>query len=1326
MEAPMNRLKKYGSDYVKKLRSYNSTLLNREGVVQALEFAGRDIGSLRLFLDDMREGITFPPRMVTEIGYPYIDQAFLKSYIKMVQSLRKTKKELPKPMKVAEKVMADYFLIRKKAIARQKKCSVNAVLDRDVFYPTSAEVEKNKGNYLQVGNPNYALSYILSNMISREIELIKKNKSKDKLPPLIEENVHKEIQSAFSKYHEKYVLSEGKILRCNLNQKGVYFGDDFYLKEGKITTIDTTKKVILNGLIIDVETNEIENPMGIPEENIDEIRNKIKNKKLKLVPYDKKGRKALLGENEPIFIVKEGKEVSVFELMCEQNGEDFARAVRDYDTAILTIPNILNIVKYIGSEANEWILEYLLSLKSVQMENINTPYNVLTHLFMAGYVPYYNKELADKYIDKINALVPLDASKDVSEQDVSVPANIAMRLASEYLKDKRQLLAQKKECDESEIKDIDLLCVTSLEEQDALSVFYRDVEKLCTFGTDRYMDYYMINAIKRNIDKIKRAEFPRREDIYGTSSLSIQVLKRGGKISIKNRYNHTVSDPDNTYFSNPNHISKGLTTALKNELGVSFETTEKRLPYHYQYIGKSLFKSSCEINGIIFGENCYSIDGKIYQIDERKEILVENYLINLKEKTVISIPERESNDSYWDRNIAVLKQELEGKRLEVRIDKKTKERVLFADGKEVLRLNGSRLVELTLPSTTTLADREIVDFEWLKCFTAPHLTEIGEGCISCPNLRHFSAPHLKKVGRGTFCGVDFYFTNMQVDTLKKQGFFFISKIFFNANLNEFSDVASYDENFAIIAVLNQEIKGKKVTLKEGKKVKEVYANGQKILSFEKVDQYNWNITYLNLPTIRNLPANALNRLESLKEARFENLEVMGKHNIVRFRSLKKLYIPHVQKIEPLNELDFEEQEIVYNRELLEKNGIIKVGSYLIDTAHSHILNMSYFSRYDNCIANELKDKKLAVEKNENSLIVKADGVDILTFKDGHLLKIHLPTCKRISYLSLDMVTYLEEISAPLVEEIDNVINNCPQLKRINIPHLKKIANSINSVPKLEEIDFKEVESITGLSFGNVTAKRISLPKFETTDFSFPPLNGCVDFDVPAVTKNNCILFAGLIIDQNKGQLETVFSGINDVINNELKDKKITIQDCEGGRLLCADGKPVLKEENGCLTGLYLNQTEEIKCTSFFNENPYLKEFVAPNLKEVNGLIIDRFLCNCPQLEKIECPNLETVSGPVFCGLEKVTRLSLPKLKNVSCYGVLSELPNLVELNVPELKNVPFRFLDKTPKLEVLNAPLLNNRLKVLRYHPNKRKILKKMQQKKDVMMHLKYAGTLAK
>ena len=66
-------------------------------------------------------------------------------------------------------------------------------------------------------------------------------------------------------------------------------------------------------------------------------------------------------------------------------------------------------------------------------------------------------------------------------------------------------------------------------------------------------------------------------------------------------------------------------------------------------------------------------------------------------------------------------------------------------------------------------------------------------------------------------------------------------------------------------------------------------------------------------------------VRSLKEARFENLEVVEENNFSS--KIKKLYIPHVQEIGINNELDFEKQEIVYNRELLEKNGIIKYGDY---------------------------------------------------------------------------------------------------------------------------------------------------------------------------------------------------------------------------------------------------------------------------------------------------------------------------------------------------------------------------------------------------------------
>ena len=48
---------------------------------------------------------------------------------------------------------------------------------------------------------------------------------------------------------------------------------------------------------------------------------------------------------------------TVFDRIKNQNGEKFAKEIRDYHGGILEIPNIVKIVKYAGTEAQP-IMEY--------------------------------------------------------------------------------------------------------------------------------------------------------------------------------------------------------------------------------------------------------------------------------------------------------------------------------------------------------------------------------------------------------------------------------------------------------------------------------------------------------------------------------------------------------------------------------------------------------------------------------------------------------------------------------------------------------------------------------------------------------------------------------------------------------------------------------------------------------------------------------------------------------------------------------------------------------------------------------------------------------
>lgn len=73
---------------------------------------------------------------------------------------------------------------------------------------------------------------------------------------------------------------------------------------------------------------------------------------------------------------------------------------------------------------------------------------------------------------------------------------------------------------------------------------------------DRDSDSYDLSGLR-----------PTRDDPYGTSSMSVQISRQGAHVSIKNRYNHTVGNPDNTLDSDLDNVAYGLKRAVYQRVG---------------------------------------------------------------------------------------------------------------------------------------------------------------------------------------------------------------------------------------------------------------------------------------------------------------------------------------------------------------------------------------------------------------------------------------------------------------------------------------------------------------------------------------------------------------------------------------------------------------------------------------------------------------------------------------------------------------------------------------------------------------------------------------
>ena len=175
----------------------------------------------------------------------------------------------------------------------------------------------------------------------------------------------------------------------------------------------------------------------------------------------------------------------------------------------------------------------------------------------------------------------------------------------------------------------------------AFKKYYSPGEELCTFRGGRLENCYVFFAVKKNIEEIKRANFhnPDRQDLYGTSVLSIQFTRDDAHhLSIKNRYNHTVVNPDATFSNNLDNIIPGLTDSFEKCYGMAQKcnSTNFEIP-NYVCVGEKYYKYNYEIDNIYYCPNNIIIDNyEVKRLDKRRYILLDYYILDLQNKEIKS------------------------------------------------------------------------------------------------------------------------------------------------------------------------------------------------------------------------------------------------------------------------------------------------------------------------------------------------------------------------------------------------------------------------------------------------------------------------------------------------------------------------------------------------------------------------------------------------------------------------------------------------------------------------------------------------------------------
>lgn len=384
--------------------------------------------------------------------------------------------------------------------------------------------------------------------------------------------------------------------------------------------------------------------------------------------------------------------------------------------------------------------------------------------------------------------------------------------------------------------------------------YYKQEEELCTFSGGRLKTCHVFFAVKKDAENIKRAEEPKRQDEYGTSVISIQFTKGDiNTLSIKNRYNHSVSNPDATFSNCLENITPGLTDSFEKTYNLNIDQTDYRNfeldGYVYANDGK-YYKYNYEINNIYYCPNNIIIDNyNVIRTYEEKEkyIVLDYFILDLVNKKIFEY------DDLFDSFVEGIKNI---KKIDVIKDKNTQNKIIKIENTD------SNIIYIEIDKTNRIISyaNNYVEKIWtsfleynttLKNLEMNSVKEIGNRfCYRNKNIKNISLNSVEKIGN------NFFVNNMT-----------LTKIIL-PNVKEIGENCLYKARFL-----------RTVQMPKLEKV------GARFL-------YSCDgLEYIELEKLKEAASNFLYNGEKVKEAHFPKLEVVGSGFMKWNKALTKFDLP---------------------------------------------------------------------------------------------------------------------------------------------------------------------------------------------------------------------------------------------------------------------------------------------------------------------------------------------------------------------------------------------------------------------------------------------------
>ena len=532
--------------------------------------------------------------------------------------------------------------------------------------------------------------------------------------------------------------------------------------------------------------------------------------------------------------------------------------------------------------------------------------------------------------------------------------------------------------------------------------YYKKDEELCTFNGGRLDNCYVYFAVKKNVNEIIRESFknPERQDLYGTSVISIQFTKDSSHIlSIKNRYNHTVENPDATFGNNLDNIILGLTNSFEIYCGMKqqFKSEDFEIKGYVMANDGKYYKYNMEIYNVYYCPNNIIIDNfEVKKYPKEKYIVLDYFILDLKSGDVKSYDygiDDSFKETMKDCGKPVVYNEGDYKKIIFYIEKKSPiiivldklNNIVEFENKNIKRIHArflrynKKLLKINIPNVNLIEHDFLYKNQGLTQIDLPKVKRISSCFLENNNiLNKISLPNVEYIG-GKFLRLNKELTEIDLPKAKKIDYSFLST---NKKIKKVSipNVEYIYGNFLCCAV---------------------------------------ELKKLDMPKVKEIGDDFLYKNKNLKRISLPNVEIIGSGFLLSNSELIEIDLPKAIKIhnfflcanEKLQRISMPNVEIICSDFLLQNRELIEIELSSVKEIGESFL-------YHN-------------EKLEKIDLPNVEIIQSRFLSNNEVLnEINIPKVSSIYYDFLKKNTKLRKITILNMEIIEDIIKNNPNLEII--------------------------------------------------------------------------------------------------------------------------------------------------------------------------------------------------------------------------------------------------------------------------------------------------------